>query len=176
MHVPAIKRTKLDNKAQMGIFLGYSSSSKGYRVYNLQTNKILVSSDVEIDEEAYWDWEKEEVVHGSLKVKEEATGSSTSSQLKVEMAADNPTADSDSGTVKTKSLSEVYESCCIAAVEPSCYAEASQFKEWNAAMHDEIAMINKNKTWELTDKPQNQHVIGVKWVYKLKLNPDGSCV
>ena len=35
-------------------------------------------------------------------------------------------------------------------------------------------MIKKNHTWELVDKPKDRKVIGVKWVYKTKLNPDGS--
>lgn len=35
-------------------------------------------------------------------------------------------------------------------------------------------MIEKNKTWKLVDKPENKQVIGVKWVYRLKLNPNGS--
>nr|KYP76214.1 Copia protein [Cajanus cajan] len=41
-------------------------------------------------------------------------------------------------------------------------------------MKEELAMINKNGTWERTSKPKDKHVIGVKWVYKTKLNPDGS--
>lgn len=35
-------------------------------------------------------------------------------------------------------------------------------------------MIEKNKTWTLVERPQNRKVIGVKWVYKTKINPDGS--
>lgn len=35
-------------------------------------------------------------------------------------------------------------------------------------------MVKKNKTWELVDRPQNRKVIGVKWVYRTKLNADGS--
>ena len=41
-------------------------------------------------------------------------------------------------------------------------------------MEEEIEVIEKNKTWELVEKPSNKDVIGVKWVYKAKLNPDGS--
>ena len=36
-HVPDVKRSKLDHKSQIGIFLGYSSCSKGYQTYNLET-------------------------------------------------------------------------------------------------------------------------------------------
>jgi hypothetical protein len=35
-------------------------------------------------------------------------------------------------------------------------------------------MIEKNNTWELVDCPHGKDIIGVKWVYKTKLNPDGS--
>ncbi|WRX21022.1 Reverse transcriptase [Theobroma cacao] len=35
-------------------------------------------------------------------------------------------------------------------------------------------MIEKNKTWILVDNPIGQYVIEVKWIYKTKLNVDGS--
>lgn len=41
-------------------------------------------------------------------------------------------------------------------------------------MEEEINMIQKNHTWKLVEKPINQKVIGVKWVYRTKLNSDGS--
>ena len=41
-------------------------------------------------------------------------------------------------------------------------------------MEEEIKMIEKNETWELVDCPQDKEVIGVKWVYKTKLNSNGS--
>ena len=37
-----------------------------------------------------------------------------------------------------------------------------------------MSMIQKNKTWELVEKPQDRKVIGVKWVFRTKLNADGS--
>ncbi|PKI26448.1 hypothetical protein CRG98_048863, partial [Punica granatum] len=41
-------------------------------------------------------------------------------------------------------------------------------------MKEELAVIEKNQTWELVEKPTNRRVIGVKWVFRTKLNPDGS--
>ena len=41
-------------------------------------------------------------------------------------------------------------------------------------MHEELKSIEKNKTWKLVDLPAKKHCIGVKWVFKQKLNPDGS--
>ncbi|XP_040175275.1 casein kinase 1-like protein HD16 [Anopheles arabiensis] len=44
-HVPKEKRQKWDAKSEHGIFMGYSSSFKAYRVYNSKTKKIIVSRD-----------------------------------------------------------------------------------------------------------------------------------
>ncbi|WJZ88530.1 hypothetical protein VitviT2T_007819 [Vitis vinifera] len=41
-------------------------------------------------------------------------------------------------------------------------------------MQEELKMINKNETWQLVERPKNHKVIGVKWVFKTKLNSDGS--
>ena len=41
-------------------------------------------------------------------------------------------------------------------------------------MQEEMNAIEKNKTWHLVEKPNDKEAIGVKWVYKLKHNPDGS--
>ena len=40
-------------------------------------------------------------------------------------------------------------------------------------MKEEIGAIEKNDTWELVDVPQGKEVIGVKWVYKTKINAEG---
>lgn len=38
----------------------------------------------------------------------------------------------------------------------------------------ELGMIVKNQKWELDDRPKERDVIGVKWIYKTKLNSNGS--
>lgn len=42
------------------------------------------------------------------------------------------------------------------------------------AMEDELLMIEKNATWKLVDRLTDKPIIGVKWVFKTKLNLDGS--
>ena len=53
-HIPEAKRDKLDKKAEAGIFIGYSSITKGYRIYQPVAKKITVSRDVRFDESAVW--------------------------------------------------------------------------------------------------------------------------
>jgi len=33
-------------------------------------------------------------------------------------------------------------------------------------------MIEKNCTWELVDRPSDKNIIGVKWIFRTKLNAD----
>ena len=49
--VPKTKRSKLDNKAHKGIIMGYSSY-KGYMIFRLKSEKIILSQEVKFDEAA----------------------------------------------------------------------------------------------------------------------------
>jgi len=40
-------------------------------------------------------------------------------------------------------------------------------------MDEEIKMIDRNNTWELTEFPEGSQTIGVKWVFKKKLSAQG---
>ena len=40
-------------------------------------------------------------------------------------------------------------------------------------MNNEIEAIERNNTWDLVDLPADKNIIGVKWVYKTKLNEKG---
>ena len=51
IHIPKEKRTKLDPSGKKGIFVGYSDSSKAYRIYFPGYKKIDISRDVTFDED-----------------------------------------------------------------------------------------------------------------------------
>ena len=46
VHVPKEKRSKLDNRVEKCIFIGYKDSMKGYKLWNLVTKEIVYSRDV----------------------------------------------------------------------------------------------------------------------------------
>jgi len=41
--------------------LGYSTQSKGYRVYSLENKKLIISRDVMFDEDASYNWETNQI-------------------------------------------------------------------------------------------------------------------
>ena len=55
--------------------------------------------------------------------------------------------------------------------EPSSYKEAVNCldkNKWLAAMDDEMENLKKNKTWVLVERPDNQRLVGFKWIFKRK--------
>ena len=52
IHIPKEKRKKLDPSGKKGIFVGYSESSKAYRIYFLGFKNIDINRDVTFDEDS----------------------------------------------------------------------------------------------------------------------------
>ena len=50
-YVPKEKRTKLEPTAEKGIFVGYSETSKAFRVYIPASRKVVVRRDVRFEED-----------------------------------------------------------------------------------------------------------------------------
>ena len=99
---------------------------------------------------------------------------SSSTRLSVPSTMQQEEYSSESLITKVRSLVDIYESCNFTVLKPENYEAATKEEVWNKAMEEEIKMIEKNNTWELVDRPKNKEIIGVKWVYKSKLNSDGS--
>ena len=60
IHIPKEKRTKLDPSGKKGIFVGYSESSKDYKIYFPGFKKIYISRDVTFDEDSSYNKSKKE--------------------------------------------------------------------------------------------------------------------
>lgn len=157
----------------------------------MDTKQLVTSRDVEFDEQATWNWEEEKKFiqavlipeRGETEEDEENAGhedlpitptSSHRSGSSFDESSSLENSSPESPTRRQRSLSEIYESCNYSSVEPENYAAAVKEKIWADAMEEEIRMIEKNDTWELVSCPDSKEVIGVKWIFKRKLNSDGS--
>lgn len=96
----------------------------------------------------------------------------------------SPTPQLSSGTdhplsnyVACDQFSSAYCSYLVAlttAVEPRSFKEAMTYEEWKAAMGSEVTSLEDNHTWDLVDLPSNRKLIGIHWVFRIKLKSDGS--
>jgi len=55
-HIPDQRRTKLGDKSKRYIFIGYDEKTKGYKLLDPISKKVMVSRDVRINEASEWDW------------------------------------------------------------------------------------------------------------------------
>ena len=58
--------------------------------------------------------------------------------------------------------------------DPVFYFEAIKDTRWCDAMNLELRALDENDTWVITKLPSTKKAIGCKWVYRTKLNSDGS--
>ncbi|GJT12879.1 retrovirus-related pol polyprotein from transposon TNT 1-94 [Tanacetum coccineum] len=184
VYVPSQRRLKLDNRSEKHVFVGYDKQSKGYKLYNPVTRKVVVGRDVEFDEEGSWDWSIQESKRYDFLPMTDEEEIDESSEEARQPQSPTPTQDSPSssseGEPKTRSLQELCKVtdeipllCLYADCEPLVFEKAMKSKKWRQAMEEEIKSIEKNDTWELTTLPKGQNAIGVKWVYKAKKNAKG---
>lgn len=85
--------------------------------------------------------------------------------------------------MRTRSLNNIHKPKRIftatkhplpADIEPSIVAQALSIPHWRNAMTNEFTALQRHDTWELVPPPPNANIIGCKWVFRIKRNPDGS--
>ncbi|KAL0308115.1 UNVERIFIED_CONTAM: Retrovirus-related Pol polyprotein from transposon RE1 [Sesamum angustifolium] len=180
----------VQNMTPIEAWSGKKPSAKHLRVFgsicyvHIPTEK---SRDVEFDEDAMWNWDEEKVERQSVMIPKETPPQQQeeegTDQAEMERRSQQapgsprrppPSEEIEEETPPRRTLSDIYETCNFIMLEPENYETAVKHKVWVQAMEEEIKMIEKNNTWELADRPKDKEVIGVKWIYKTKLNADGS--
>ncbi|GMI80153.1 hypothetical protein HRI_001684600 [Hibiscus trionum] len=173
-HVPDQRRTKLEDKSKRYIFIGYDEKTKGYKLLDLISKKVTVSRDVRVNEASEWDW------NNSTEVIIEVGESSVAAPTSIPTNSETTDDEDEPRQPKMRSLQELYDStnevhlvCLLADDENISFEEALRDKKWQTAMNEEIKAIDRNNTWELTELPKGSQPIGVKWVFKKKMNAQG---
>uniref|UniRef100_W8AQ86 Retrovirus-related Pol polyprotein from transposon TNT 1-94 n=1 Tax=Ceratitis capitata TaxID=7213 RepID=W8AQ86_CERCA len=190
-------------------FVGYHDVTKGYRLVNLQTNKITIARDVIFFEKSFEtnlkiDNNREEpfYMENEINKSEESTGNENNEECdennneedegesgnssEYEEVVDNKRKRGRPRFVRSGGVGRPKKVYCVenglemlnSIIEnPNSVSEAlssSEAKHWKKAMNAEYESLMRNGTWELVDRPKNGNVIGCKWVFSIKRNPDGS--
>ena len=192
-HVPDNERRKLDKKSNKMRLLGYSLTSKGYRLYDETNRKLFYRRDVENDfghkqvtttvpdqvgEEAKQNdvilTEEKEEVSGVEKLEEETPHE----PRQTEITRRAPVRYDYDEYVDTASHQVHHVAYHLYEVdEPTTIQEgqsSEQAAEWKVAMDSEYNSLIENKTWTLVELPPGRKAIGCKWVFKLKHAEDGT--
>lgn len=62
----------------------------------------------------------------------------------------------------------------VLPTEPTSYTQAVKSSDWRTAMDMEFTALQRSGTWTLVPRKPHMNVVGCKWVYRIKRNPDGS--
>ena len=57
---------------------------------------------------------------------------------------------------------------------PQSHVEATQVREWKAAMDHEVQALVSRGTWTLVPCPADANIVMCKWVFTIKYHPDGT--
>lgn len=218
-HIPKQNRNKLQAKAHEYIFIGYPQASKGYRLLENSSGKIIASRDVRfilledsraegevINPDEFFQEASSSTLHDTYNTPEEivylpsdgtyeplkkSINNDAQLQASGEASVDHQNALDDTidevplaerkRTQKPPSLKTIAftydEQETTDDAEPKTYEEAingPNGEQWKEAIAEEINSLEINNTWDLEPIPRGKRVIGYKWVFKIKRNPDGT--
>jgi hypothetical protein len=183
------QRRKMDPKSDEGIFLGYSLTSRAYRVFNNRTRTMMESINVVIDDcsdnvpdvdpdvdTSHPQPEDSEVVEIPEKTDQQEDVTPVNKGPSVRVQKNHPKEliiGSPESGVMTRSREVVSNACFVSKVEPKNVKEALTDEFWIEAMQEELNQFKRNEVWDLVPRPEGVNIIGTKWVYRNKSDESG---
>nr|GEY49539.1 Gag-Pol polyprotein [Tanacetum cinerariifolium] len=168
---------KMKEKGDACIFVGYSTQSRAYRVFNKRTIVIVETIHVNFDELPQC--QRMASDHISSDPGPQYTTVTTSNEMDflfspmfAEFLNGSSQVVSKSFAVATADLESDGKMCMFALTvsqtEPKNIKEAMANSAWIESMQEELHQFDRLDVWELVDKPLCKNVINMKWLWKSK--------
>ncbi|KAI5735092.1 hypothetical protein M8J77_014056 [Diaphorina citri] len=195
---------KLDSKAEKCVMIGYEESTKdGYRLWSEERQCVIIRRDVVFDESVFPFKQKNlseelsinqgdcipdsivqhvlcednEVIPDELDVQPVEINQGVPEVSEINEVQNIPVPDVHLRRSEREKKSKVCGCCALTqanTVEPQSPHEAANSDEWRKAMDIEIGNMTDNDVWDVVERPKDQHVVGSKWVYKIKYDEYGN--
>lgn len=190
------KRSKFDPKSEEMRLVGYAH--KAYRLWQPGIQRVIIRRDVIIVEPQPQqmtrivmpdDKDDSKTTNEDIETEDDCTQTEKEASEKprkkhekhtVEVRADsiaNQTRNKRQSTTSMASI-QLCASAFIANTElPTTVKETKtspDAKKWELAMADELSSLKRNETWTLVEAPKDRKPIRNKWIFRLKIKPDGS--
>lgn len=193
VHIPTQFRNKFDEKSKKSIMIGYTTT--GYRLWNVEEQKVFVSRDVVFNEQEYYfkrklpeidsdsdenenenneeieDQEQEEFIESDQR-NENIIENNEYTRPKRERKLPRRLEDYEVNFNRMALLGEF----CDTPTSYSDAKESTQWQYWNKAIEEELNALKEHNTWQLVKKEKDQEIISNRWVFKIKENEEGEKV
>jgi hypothetical protein len=181
------RMVKLDSRVDKGVLVGYSSTRKAYKCYNLILNKHVENINITIDEigrtqskeeekksmeqifkeEEAEDEVQEEDEENPTETKEkyqQVSPKTPSKRVQKNHPSDHIIGNKDAGVETRRNIRSPEQThlALLSTIEINYFEEDNKNEFWNKAMNEELDQIEKNDTWELVPRPKNKNVINTK--------------
>jgi len=200
-HVLKEKRIKFDAFGRKGTFVGYSETSKPYRIYVPGQREVEIShedaalgkisnlplprKDKEADSRKQGELQYESMpdVEGPMDPIDPPPHEPSSSKRRPswlrETLEDAKRHVAPRGTFCESKKSNRYQgyltaTSTIVQSKPCTFKDAAKHQVWKDAMNEEYESIMKNVVWDVVPRPKGKSVVTSKWLYKIKHGDDGS--
>ncbi|KAF2357839.1 Reverse transcriptase RNA-dependent DNA polymerase, partial [Trinorchestia longiramus] len=148
------------------------SGTKGYRLYDFNAKRVLLSIDVVFNESQFISFEKEpskEIECVPCSFPQEEKHEDSEGELELRRSTRNRASPYRFG----EWVCFVQDKFDVPVnIEEALHGPES--KLWKAAIEEEIASMNINNVWSLVECPKNKKRIRCKWIFKKKTGPDGN--
>ncbi|RVW47658.1 Retrovirus-related Pol polyprotein from transposon RE1 [Vitis vinifera] len=166
------------------LFLGYSRLQKGYRCYSLETHRYFISADVTFFEDSpFFSTTSESLPVSEVLPIPIVSPPDAMPPRPLQVYHRRPVSLLLSLFLRhllTHFLSlrlHLPRLCLLLMTYPLLFGksthEALSHPGWRQAMVDEMAALHSNGTWDLVVLPSGKSTVGCRWVYAVKVGPDG---
>lgn len=175
------KSKKLDPRSEKMIFIGYAQN--GYRMWNIQKKKIVISRDVvfiewgnslenlnKTEQVGLKNENKVTIFEESGKEEQENPESEKEDEEETNELKERQESEKDIRPIREKKLPIRFNDYAMMTYKEA--VTCSEREEWKSAIEEEKQSLSKNKVWELVDKSEagSNKVLSNKWVFTKKEN------